>query len=110
MGLLGQFFQKKQVSYVEAPVSKKGFYYNTGLNPGSFLRFDNVSNIDKEVLLNKVDEYANASMNDKRGCGGTSSATLDIMNPLIEIQEHSRNTYALVDPESTHYNLIMISD
>jgi len=34
----------------------------------------------------------------------------DIMNPLIEIQEHSRNTYALVDPESTHYNLIMISD
>merc|ERR1712223_386971 len=70
-------------------------------------RFNNVSAIALPDMLDLVDEYAEEALASTSGCGGTPQATENIMDPLIEIQKHTRQS---LTNSPNHFNLIMIAD
>merc|ERR1712151_77466 len=90
--------------YVEGPQTdaNQKMYYNPSGTEGN-LRVKNVTEFGLQKLLKLVDFYADEVLNKKSGCGGTQKATPDIMNSLIEIQEHTRKS--LNNSDSLHYNL-----
>ena len=100
--------EKPSDFYVEAPQSNKHYYNPPGTHKGTNLRFLDVKAVGRDKILDLVDDYADEALGVRSGCGGTSMATKDIMNSLIEIQDHTRKS--LPNATASHHNLIMISD